>query len=93
MDLKIRMPLVCQAGPAAEASVGSLPSVKNISTVKYQRYRVNKRDAPVMPFDSIWFTYESPRGPVFLDKHLKINDMFSFQNVGYKHLGLTKVTM
>ncbi|MGB9406770.1 MAG: hypothetical protein WCA89_04490 [Terracidiphilus sp.] len=32
--IKTRMPLVCQAGPAAEAFVGSLPSVKNNSNVK-----------------------------------------------------------
>jgi hypothetical protein len=34
MGIKTRMPLVCQAGPAAEAFVGSLPLVKNNSNVK-----------------------------------------------------------
>ena len=42
MGLKIRMPLVCQAGPAAEASVGSLPLVKNIPSVKDLPVNVNE---------------------------------------------------
>lgn len=31
IDYKINKPLICHAGSAAEASVGSLPLVKNMS--------------------------------------------------------------
>jgi hypothetical protein len=41
MGLKIRMPLVCQAGPAAEASVGSLPLVKNNPSLRDLPVNVN----------------------------------------------------
>ena len=37
----IEMPLVCQAGPAAEAFVGSLHVVKNNFNVKYLARAVN----------------------------------------------------
>lgn len=52
MGLEKRMPLVCQAGPAAEASVGSLPSVENNITVNNSHRGVNSTDAGPAAKDS-----------------------------------------
>lgn|GEM_PF-1638235 len=56
MGLKIEAPLVCQAGPAAEASVGSLPSVKNIFRLgsKAQHVKLNRSlGASSLSFQSV----------------------------------------
>jgi hypothetical protein len=45
MGIKTRMPLVCQAGPAAEAFVGSLPLVKNMSSIKDFPVNVNENSS------------------------------------------------